>query len=86
MRLKEGEYLCGQCSGVGLVLAPTNDEPFEPEAIVCPHCDGRGKYDWAERATGRIDKSRPYTKKVEQHFLRQAMSVIQRKKGETWSK
>lgn len=76
VKLKEGEYLCSKCDGHGVVILI---EDSAPKITICERCDGKGKYDWLEYATGRIDKSRPYTKNAEDWIIRDMLEFIKEK-------
>jgi len=68
--------LCSKCDGLGLVVLVRDSQP---KTTICDRCDGRGKYDWIERATGQVGENRPYTKEAENWFLRDMMEFIREK-------
>lgn len=70
MKLQEGEYICNACDGIGVVRKEDNT------TCLCPHCEGKGKYDWIERITGRIDKQRPFTRQAQQWLIHDIMHFI----------
>jgi DnaJ-class molecular chaperone len=76
IKLREGEELCKRCEGHGTIVSIRASEPKIPQLSICNHCDGRGKYDWVERAVGRIDPKRPYTKEAEDWIIRDMMNYI----------
>ena len=46
--LKEGEDLCSECKGYGMVMEAVLFEKHQ----ACIKCGGHGKLDWVEKAVG----------------------------------
>ena len=57
--LRDGEEICRECKGRGLVIktymCEFNNEPIEDE-FQCPTCRGAGKLDWVEKVVGKRKK------------------------------
>jgi DnaJ-class molecular chaperone len=47
--LKDGEEICTECSGYGMVMRAVLFENHK----MCPKCWGHGKFDWIEKAVGK---------------------------------
>ncbi len=61
--LNDGEYVCDQCNGFGLITVKTGDGMYPIFDDVtglasswkqCPQCEGNGKIDWVRHARGKM--------------------------------
>ncbi len=60
--LNDGEYVCDQCNGFGLVTLEKDAHGSFFDSVTghtyswkqCPKCEGNGKIDWARYARGNI--------------------------------
>lgn len=59
--LEDGEEFCKKCNGEGMVVSRRYHEPLikKGHLLLCDKCDGDGKVDWIEKATGKRIKPIP---------------------------
>jgi hypothetical protein len=57
MKVKEYEYICDECDGLGLVKRKYEEFEFVTKSTTCPKCLGAGKLDFIENITGKKTKS-----------------------------
>jgi DnaJ-class molecular chaperone len=57
MKIKDYEYICDKCDGLGLVKRKYEEFEFVTKSTTCPKCLGDGKLDFIENITGKKAKS-----------------------------
>lgn len=57
MKIKEYEYICDECDGLGLVKRKYEEFEFVTKSSTCPKCLGDGKLDFIENITGKKAKT-----------------------------
>ena len=52
--LEEGEEFCTKCKGEGIIVRKRRSGLFRNSVrLCCSKCNGDGKVDWVEKATGK---------------------------------
>jgi hypothetical protein len=57
MKIKDYEYICDRCDGLGLVKRKYEEFEVVTKSTTCPKCLGDGKLDFIENITGKKTKS-----------------------------